>query len=175
MAITQESNTLAVLDSSEPLSRTLVRQLGNDALLDRRDHDPAAGRERSGTTGGQDQSSDLWQEEPQVCADRFESQSLRGKQRLSSDKGVLNDRTGNPFVERIKAFGERVQQATERLRTITTSFARDVQSYLGSKQQTSLGSEMLERSNQQVKQIIDQRQKTIKLNNESERGHGFSR
>ncbi len=174
MAINQESNALAIRDRNEPLSGTLLRQLGNDALLYRRDHDTAAERERSGSSRGQDQYNDLWQEEPQVCGDRAEFSDIprRRQRRIQDPKGALNDRTGNPFVERIKAFGERVQQATERIRTITASFARDVQSYLGSKQQTSLGSEMLKRSNQQVSQIIDQRQKTIK---KQERGHGFSR
>ena len=178
MAITQEQGTLAFPDRTEPLSGALVRQLGNDALLDRRDHDPTEEHSSARAIGRQNQPSELWQEQSQVCTNRSESRSLRGKQRLPSDKGVLNDRTGNPFVERIKAFGERVQQTTERFRAITASITANVRTYLGAKQPAQLASEMLERSNQQINQLVHlvhRKQTEIKFNNEPERGHGLSR
>lgn len=112
----------------EPLSGIIRRELGDDALLHEPDHQATAESPRIGISGGQNTDQPMRGTAPFMRADR--SQPAGVSEQLQGVEGVLNDRVGNPLIERIKEFRAAVHRAVERIRESSKRFIRDVQGYI---------------------------------------------
>ncbi len=69
---------------------------------------------------------------------------------LHDPEGVLNDRAGTDFIERIRAAKRAVLEAAQRLRERAQQLARDVQDYIERERTAARASNELEQSNQRL-------------------------
>ena len=144
----QEQVFVANSDGLKPLSRHLWRELGDNAILHKRDSQAPEERRSLGPEGREDPVQLL--REPPMREDRRESTHLSG--RLQDSEGVLNDGVRNTLAERLEAFGAAIQRAASSVRASTKRLADDVRAYFTGEQELASASQLLEQSGRQLEQ-----------------------
>ena len=179
----QKQVPVANRSQPEPLSRTLQRELGNDALLHQPNNGATAQRPDFGERRGKDSIQSLRAEASVMCPSADRVRDVREKPReLHDSEGVLNDGARDPLVESFEGFREAIQRATEKLRTGAKRLKNDVRAYLTREQELTKERQRLERSSRQlerstpaIRQAVQQEQ-TLSKQREQEisRSRGYS-
>lgn len=174
----KKSDLMADFDGDKSLHGHLSRELGNDAIL----------YEQSNTTDPEHQSSkreprpfreqeqwssnnemhgqtrpepDLWQDSPELQGEILG----RRRNRIRDIGEQVNDRTRKSLIERFRAFGTRIQDATNRIIESTRKLTNNVRAYFQGERELTQASKELEQSSTQLEradttlsQIIHDRQ-----------------
>ena len=164
---------VAVSDRAESLARHLRRHLGDNALLVERDHDTSAQATVAGIPRREDTAPTVRREA--VRPNRSERSDPREAGGVSHFGGLLDDRAGTSFSERLEAFGAAVQRATLHLKAGARRFAEHVRAYLTGERELTPGSQALKQASGRLEQSTQRAHKALKRLQRKTRGFRLGR
>jgi len=152
----QEPVHVADHSRPEPLARFVRGELGEHAIP--LEPDSHSERDNSKTTnpGREDQDQPVWRNGAALRKNQRNRGSLPG--RLQDTGWILNDRTRNPLVERLEAFGAAIQRATASVRAGAKRLTDDVRAYFAREQELAPASQQLERAAPAIRQAVQHKQ-----------------
>ncbi|RCL02108.1 MAG: hypothetical protein JSC188_000430 [Candidatus Tokpelaia sp. JSC188] len=158
----QKSHDLAHHNRPEPFHRHLQRELGNNAILHQSDDRFTEQYSDLGEKGREDTVQHLRREREILCSGSSGTRDLRKQRRdLHGVEGILNDRTRETLIERLQAFGETLQRATDLAESSAKRLAENVRAYFARKSGTPTTHHDLEHASQQLKRTGDTIKKIV--------------
>ena len=146
----QEPLHVADVSRTEPLSRHLRRELGDDALLHQPNHRATTQHQPLGEARRQDSVEQMWRSD--LHSGSQGRGKLEEKQRQETHvytRGLLtDDRTRTTPIERVQKLADSTRETTQRLCSRLQKLGEHVRHYLGRKQADRPATQKLERAGQ---------------------------
>ena len=162
---------MAATDSHYSATRQLGRDLdtGRDDNQELENHQSAKPNpERTGDKRWEDSIHPMRGQSPLMLEDRYRRERLRKKRPIPNTRGLLNDRTRNPIIERLEKLGDTVQRAAESFRTSVRELEKHVRTYIEREQDVSKASSVLKQSSTELEQTTREGIKTLEKERQQE-------
>lgn len=147
---------------------SITRQLGRDLDTGRDDNQELENHqsakpnlERIGSERGEDSIHPMRGQQALVLEDRHRRERLRKKRPIPDTRGLLNDRTRNPIIERLEKLGDTIQRAAENFRTSAGELEKHVRTYIEREQDIGQASAALKQSSTELEQTAREGIKTL--------------